>query len=101
MLLLRSSVQAELYPGCAGEEAVQYFERTNPEYPRFGAGSTSDNHAEWIVDLTTKACPCHADTLQLALSGGIFPCDGFAVLCMNAHKWAAAMWCPILAMQQV
>ena len=38
----------------AGEAAVHYFEQTNPEYPRFGAGSTSDNHAEWIVDLTTK-----------------------------------------------
>ncbi len=33
---------------------MHYFEQTNPEYPRFGAGSTSDNHAEWIVDLTTK-----------------------------------------------
>ena len=55
--MLSRSVRADLRPGCAGEEAIQYFERTNPEYPRFGAGSTSDNHAEWIVDLTTKACP--------------------------------------------
>ena len=60
--MLRRTMKADLCPGCAGEEAVQYFEHTNPEYPRFGAGSTSDNHAEWIVDLTTKACPCHADT---------------------------------------
>jgi hypothetical protein len=43
----------------AGEEAVRYFERTNPDYPRFGAGSTSDNTAEWIVDLTTKVPPEH------------------------------------------
>ena len=41
----------------AGEAAVRYFEQTNPEYPRFGAGSTSDNTAEWIVDLTTKVAP--------------------------------------------
>lgn len=33
---------------------MRYFESTNPEYPRFGVASTSDNHAEWIVDLTTK-----------------------------------------------
>ena len=32
MLMLRSSVQAELYPGFAGGEAVQYFERTNREF---------------------------------------------------------------------
>ena len=65
--MLRGAQKANLCPSCAGEEAVHYFERTNPEYPRFGAGSTSDNHAEWIVDLTTKVCPCLADTLQLAL----------------------------------
>ena len=43
----------------AGEAAVHYFEQTNPGYPRFGAGSTSDNHAEWIVDLTTKVASYH------------------------------------------
>ena len=72
-----------LHPGCAGEEAVQYFERTNPEYPRFGAGSTSDNHAEWIVDLTTKACPCIVDTLQLTLQPAASPiCTGIDRFCL-------------------
>ncbi|CAL5220625.1 g2668 [Coccomyxa viridis] len=52
MILLRGHMA---YAGPNGEAAVHYFEQTNPGYPRFGAGSTSDNHAEWIVDLTTKA----------------------------------------------
>ena len=43
---------------------MHYFEQTNPEYPRFGAGSTSDNHAEWIVDLTTKVASCHLKASQ-------------------------------------
>lgn len=40
---------------------MHYFEQTNPEYPRFGAGSKSDNTAEWIVDLTTKVAFYQSD----------------------------------------
>ena len=40
----------------AGLEAIDFFETSNPEVPRFGCGGgIADNMAEWIVDLTTKA----------------------------------------------
>lgn len=39
----------------AGHDAIEFFESTNPEVPRFGCGAgIADNMAEWIVDLTTK-----------------------------------------------
>lgn len=53
---------------------MRYFERTNPEYPRFGAGSTSDNTAEWIVDLTTK--------VQCLLNMSLSSCSS-----QNALRW--------------
>ncbi len=38
----------------AGLSAIQFFEETNPDVPRFGQPGVADNQAEWIVDLTTK-----------------------------------------------
>lgn len=66
----------------AGEEAVHYFERTNPDYPRFGAGSTSDNTAEWIVDLTTK--------VQCLLNMKLSSCS-----CQNALRWLSRWLCSL------
>lgn len=62
MILLRGRV---VYAGENGHAAVEYFEKAFPDVPKFsasgrGKGDDSNttvfhNHAEWIVDVTTKA----------------------------------------------
>jgi ATP-binding cassette subfamily G (WHITE) protein 2 len=54
MILLRGRVA---YFGPNGPAAKEFFERTNPDAPAFGSKGTSDNLAEWIVDLTTSVRP--------------------------------------------
>eukprot|EP00884_Botryococcus_braunii_P014587 jgi/Botrbrau1/23129/Bobra.0243s0059.1 len=52
MILLRGRVA---YFGPNGPAARDFFQKSNPHVPAFGSEGTSDNLAEWIVDLTTSA----------------------------------------------
>ena len=65
---------------CTGHEAIEFFEDSNPEVPRFGcAQGIADNMAEWIVDLTTRVCPA-------------FPAPR-SVTCMHAHACVRTWSC--------
>ena len=48
----------------AGLSAIQFFEATNPNVPRYGRQGAADNQAEWIVDLTTKVRACQWTALS-------------------------------------
>ncbi|KAK9865323.1 hypothetical protein WJX84_007950 [Apatococcus fuscideae] len=52
MMLLRGQM---VYNGPNGPTAVNFFQDTNPDVPRYGSPGVADNMSEWIVDLATQA----------------------------------------------